>query len=253
MKTCVIYANCQADGLELFLRRAGFPYEIKSFKNYQMLLKEQSIADLVEAAKKCDVFLYHHTPEEKYGEHSSEYFIRAVIPKHAVHAGIPYAYNAGMFPMLGYGGGTYQCERVVESLKGRELKAVLAEYEGGIFDFKLDERFEECIRIQKEREATLEIKLTDWMNQNRNQRLFLNENHPTSVVFTEMARRVFIQIEGRDPGPIHYYGFNDANLPCELPVSEYIIHHYGWKEKAHWTAHAHYRALLALGWKEGNP
>lgn len=252
MKSCVIYANCQADGLALFLKRAHFPYDIQTFKNYQLILGEQSHDDLREAAASCDLFIYHPTAEADHGDASSDFYVRSVIPKSANHIAIPYAYNTGCFPLLGHGGKTYHAALVNASLRGRPLDAVLGEYEAGVFDFQMRRRFFDDVAEMIRREETMAVKISDWIVTNSNLRLFLNENHPSSVLFAELARRVFQVAVGHDCGTIPCDGENDANLPCTLPISQYAVKEFGWREKAHPAAHKDYRMLLELAWEEAN-
>lgn len=248
---CCIYANCQAGGLAHFLAKAAFPYDIEVFHNYQLILGEQSPAALKESASRCDLFIYQPTREMKHGELSAEYYIEKVIPKHARAVSFAYQYNYGFFPLIGHGDGVLGTEYIESFLKTNSLHTVLGAYDQGVMDFGLWPRFLYCAHEQAKREMECDIKMTDWIVQNRHKRLFLTFNHPCSILFAALAERVMEHLGFMIP-PIQWSHYNEANLPCEVPMSPYVINKFGWWEEPSEHAAHYYRALLEKAWHKVN-
>lgn len=253
-KLCVLFANCQAFGLAHFLNKAGFPYETQVFENYKLILGEQSPAALKESAGACDLFLYQPTREMKHGELSAEYYIEKVIPKHARAVSFGYQVQMGFFPLIGHGDGVLGTEYIEPFLKTNDLHTVLGAYDQGGMDFGLWPRFLYCAHEQAKREMECDIKMTDWIVQNRHKRLFLTFNHPCSILFAELAYRVMNHLEllGDASLPPSCLSYNEANLPCEVPMSPYVIRQFGWREEPSEHAASYYRTLLEIAWHKVN-
>lgn len=245
---CCIFANCQAHGLRHFLAKAAFPYEIDVYQNYQIILKEQSPDALREAASQCDLFIYQPTREMKHGELSSEFYIEEVIPKLADTLAFPYIYNTGHFPLCGHGDGIIGLEDLRDICRDCSKEMVLGLYGKGLLDFGLWPRFLACAQEQAKREAVCDVTMSDWMMDNRDKRILLTFNHPTSITFAALARRVFLALNLPDPGEIPWTHWNECNLPCAVPVSPYVIETFKWREQPDPEAHAYYRQLVEKAW-----
>lgn len=252
MKRATIFSNCQADGLAHFLRKAGFPYEIEVFRNYQIILREQTPEALHESASKCDLFIFQPTREEKHGPLSSEYYVEKVIPKTARTIAFPYLFNHGFFPLVAHGESFIGMD-AMDAVYWRMPKAqLLALYDTGMVDFALWPRFLTCLAEQAKREQICDIALTHWIAANRNRELFINFNHPASELFAELAREVISIVNDAEAPPIPVGHPNEAGLPCDLPVSQYVIHEFDWQRPSDATAQEHYRKLLEQAWQKAN-
>ena len=65
-------------------------------------------------------------------------------------------------------------------------------YDNDEIDFKYEERFQECIGILQEKEKNCDIKIADYIINNRfKKRLFLTHYHPCANILIEAARQVF--------------------------------------------------------------
>ena len=93
--------------------------------------------------------------------------------------------------------------------------------------------------------------MADWIADNRNKRLFLTYNHPCSILFAELSRRVMQHLD-LPSGDIPWTHYNEANLPCEVPVSRHVINTFGWREKESQHAPHYYRGLLEKAWQLAN-
>jgi len=249
----VIFGNCQSFGLAHFLRKAKFPYDIKVFENYKLILKEQTPEALRESAAQCDLFIAQPTREMAHGELSAEYYIEKVIPKTAQVITFPYCVNNGFFPLIGHGDGFMGTAEMSADYWKLSKDCLLAMYDTGLIDFALWPRFLACAAEQARREQQCDIRLSTWIINNRHLPLFLNFNHPSSLLFAELAREVISFVNDAEAPEIHVHGLNEANLPCDLPFSSYVIEEFNWQIQANPFAHAHYRKLLGMAWDKGNP
>lgn len=248
MKTCVVYANCQGDGLKKFLPMLGFPYEIIVYRNYQMILGEQKWEDLIRDAKQAEIFIYQ--PVEKRHEKFSTDFVLDEIPGSVRRLSFAYVYNHGVHPLTEHGGKFPGAHRIDANYWQMPKGHVLALYDQGAFHFNLRARFLESLEEQARREQACDLKLTGWMRQNRHRRMLLNVNHPATNLFWELSVRVMDalglpkKIEKMPNLPENVVG-----LPCTLPLSKYVIDAYSMTRSPDPPAHHYYRNLLGQLWE----
>lgn len=250
MKRCCIFANCQADGLAHFLRKAEFPYQIETFLNHQLILGETNPAALTESAKHCDLFIFQPTKELKHGPLSSEFYIEKIIPKTSQNISFPYIYNHGMFPLIGHGDGFMGMAEMNPDYWKLPKDQLLYDYDNGLMDFALWPRFMHCAAEMAKREQDCDVRLSSWIVDHRHVELFLNFNHPSSILFAQLAREVISIVLGTEAAPIRVDHLNEANLPCDLPLSQYVIDEFNMRLNANPYAHQHYRKLLELAWEK---
>jgi len=246
MKKCVIYSNCQADGLALFLPMMGFDYQITIYRNYQIILGEQSMADLERDAKQCDLFIYQPT-NDKHGDSSSENMLTK-IPVHAETISFAYVYNHAYFPLTEHGSKRIGAEFINEGYWVMPLNELLSHYDNGTMNFALWPRFLHCLAEQARREEHTDLKLTKWMFEHRNERILLNVNHPTSSMFVELSAQLMwaLEIPVKPFKADHLE--NLTGLPCTLPHSEYVSKEFGIQRQTDHDAHNYYRGLLKGEW-----
>lgn len=253
MKKCVIYSNCQADGLALFLPKMGFPYEITVYRNYQMILGEQRIEDLQRDAATADLFIFQPT-NDKHGDSSSENMIE-LIPVGCKVISFAYVYNHGLHPLTEHGGRFVGSEFMADDYWLLDLPQLLYLYDRGEIDFALWPRFLHCLAEQARREQDTDIKITKWMFDHRERRILLNVNHPTTLMFVEIAKQImqFLDIlpDWRD-APGLYDDENRTGLPCTIPFSEYVRKEFHSYRDTDPEAHDFYRGLLAKAWEKEN-
>jgi hypothetical protein len=244
MKT-VIYANCQADGIKLFLHRMGFPFEITVFRNYQMILGEQKIEDLEREAKDCDLFIYQPT-NDKHGDSSSENIL-ATLKTTTQTISFAYFYNHGLHPLTEQGTKFPGIEFIPREVWDLPIYEIMRQYDDQEFDFHLWERYLFCLQEQATRESKCDLKLTRWMNENQSTRLLLNVNHPTSKVFIELARQIMERLE-LAIRPVGDVPENLTGLPCTLPFAAEVANVFGIKRTPDPEARTYYRNLLRQCW-----
>ena len=246
MKRCVIYSNCQADGLALFLPKMGFPYEITVYRNYQLILGEQNPQHLKKDCATADLFIYQPTLPQ-HDEFSSD-FMLSLLPDDCDTLSFAYIYNHGMFPLVEHNDEFRGSEFMSPHYWTYSLQTVLALYDLGDIDFNLWERFLFCLTEQAKRERDCDLKLSKWMMENRDRRLLLAANHPTSLVFIELAEQIMKAVGRAIPfigGP---FAENETGLPCSVPHSNYVTEEFGMGNKPDPEAHTFYRLMLQRAW-----
>jgi len=142
-------------------------------------------------------------------------------------------------------------EDLRDVLLARDKEDILAEYDRGDFDFRFWPRHLHCAAEQAKREVHCDVKMSEWMMENRKHRLLLAFNHPSSALFAELTSRV-MKAAGLPDIHIPWSDPNEVNLPCTVPVSRYVVEHYGWKVNPDPEAHTYYRELLAIAWEKAH-
>lgn len=212
-KLFVSYANCQSIGICHFLKKTPMAqhYDFKLWNNWQIVLKEQDPAGLLEDAERADVFLYQPT-DAMYGALSTGVFCNEVVPKDCIKISYPYIFNTGFFPIVKSGKfwtGDWWLHMAKESPEN-----LVKLYDNGMMQpFDCARRFAENLAEQSRREAGCTIKLAPWILENfQTQHLFLLCNHPASALLIEAARRILV-LAGYDDMEIPITHPNEAALP----------------------------------------
>jgi Polysaccharide biosynthesis enzyme WcbI len=247
-KLCLIYSNCQGDGLVHFLKRAGLEreYDFVVWHNWQLMLGEQRPDDMLVSVQQLrqrgGVAIFQPTNSfdcEKLG--MSVPGTVELFPKDG-YAGVeeisfPYNYNHGFFPFVkmgpGWDGwiGSEQVKEFAKHATSREARDNLIKaYFGDRLHYDCARRFIECLAEQSRRERECDIQMVPWILDNYWQhRLFLTYNHPTSVLFAEMARLV---IEKLDLG-WHWFSYlpgideNEAGMNGVQPLHPAVVRELG--------------------------
>lgn len=227
---CLVFANCQGLGLAHFLRKANFPFEIRTFENYRFILKEQDPAEFKELAKRADVFIYQPT-HPKYDDLCAQNIVDGVLPKHCKTVSFPYLFNSGIAPLLEHGQDICGAEYVRALMDVCSNEEILQRYEDGTINFGMTARFLACAAEQARREVFCDIKMAPWMVDNRHLFLMFTANHPTSHVFWQLAWQTVLEVGTYSFVNLHEFNkpvhWNEVGLPCQLPVSRYTIKEFG--------------------------
>lgn len=231
MKRCTIYANCQGDGIAHFLRKTAMAehYEFKVWRNYQLMLGEQTAAGLMEDVTSADLFIYQPTPGFlcKCGAEvpSTDEMVKRLKPR-TMALSFSYQFNTGFFPIVKSG----------KWWTGRELDGLafcgaplLEMYDNGeILSFDCALRFAENLAEQSRRERECVMKFVPFILENfQSKHLFVMHNHPASALFVEMAQTVLRFVEPKWDVPIAYDHPNESNLPGYHAVHPAVIRELG--------------------------
>ncbi len=232
MKVC-IYANCQGDGVAHFLRKSSKApdLDISVHRNFQLMLGEQSPADLLAAVSEADVFIYQPTDAfpAKDGTivRSTDDMVAELFrgrPEHAIS--FAYQLNTGFFPIV-KSGKWWTGDEVLEIARGSVWFDVVTCYDRNMLNYDCARRFIENLAEQARREETTTIKMAPWILQNyRTKHMFLLHNHPASALLEELTHQILFQFKSC-LDRVHYDGPNDANLPGYHAVHPAVIKELG--------------------------
>lgn len=259
MKT-VIWANCQGCGVEYFLRKSGWPGDVRCYRNFMVYLGQEPFSAVENAVRACDLLLAQPTDPNKTVHELTMRLVHEVLPKsarvlyfqpvacHAYFPLVPDGGKHGVIPPVSYFG----FEDIEPLLATHTLQEVLAEYDSGKMDFRCRWRLQDSIVEQTRREVPCNIRVSGYMMQNHQKRLFLSQNHPTSRIMAEMARQVWKLALDRDVQP-EWSCDNEIALPCSEPLSQYVINELAMDGYvANPRAHEHFRNMLHGAWNLAN-
>lgn len=265
---CCLYGNCQMDGILHFLRKTPLAseFDFKVWHNWRLvLLEEEFTPEFLQSVSESSVFIYQPTGEflNVKGEMipSTDFILANHVRPDAIKISLPYVWNSGFFPILkaapSFEG--WLTGREVKSLCRCDPATLLENYDFGdacLLNFDCALRFAECLAEQSRREQTCDIKMADFILANfQTQRLFLTQNHPSSVLFVELTKRIIWRlimsgVEMRDgtwnikcSPDISWTDINEANLPGALPVHPAVVSELRLKYAAD-ADYSYYRKLL---------
>ena len=93
------------------------------------------------------------------------------------------------------------------------LNEILELYKQNKINFNYQKRWDYTNNILQEKEENCDIKIVDFIKQNfSKQRLFLLENHPTSIIFINIVNQILEKLKIPKINS-NNYNLNDANLP----------------------------------------
>ena len=163
--------------------------------------------------------------DDKYGKISTKNILKILKPK-CKTISFPYIYNNSFYPVKGPLVIKDSCRKkpcsvifnnseIITHLidKKYTLNEILKLFLENKIDFNYQKRWDNTNNILQEKEEKCDVKIVDFIKQNFNkQRLFLLENHPTSVVFINVVNQI-LEIIKIPQINLSNYGINDANLP----------------------------------------
>ena len=238
----VLYANCQADGIAHFLKKTPLAAEIKVWHNWQVLMKEQPLAGLLDDLRSADVLIFqpcrdgYICVDNVHVPGTDELIQRYVRPGCAL-VSFAYQFNHGFFPILKVAPGRAGFITGDDVLSWHNSGA-LREYDADCFIFDCARRFIECLAEQSRREALCSVRMADWILGNyQEKRLFLTQNHPSSGLFVELTKRIMTVMGQLLPDywdKVYFSGLsseveNEAGLPGTLPVHPAVVRELGLK------------------------
>lgn len=231
MLNIVIYANCQARGVEVILKMyldsMGVASTFHVFENYVTLAGEAELDMAV--IQTADVFIYQPI-NDKYGEKSTAHLLK-LLPAHCKTIAFPYVYNDALWTVV-HDGVDFRGRQAIDELRaqGKSITEVLNLFESGGIDFRQRERFVHSILALKEREAQCDVVVSNFLVDHvSKQKLFLTQNHPTTAVFVHLVNQM-IRLLGYD-GAVSADGLplNLAKLPGEWFHTQYDCDSFGFE------------------------
>ncbi len=233
----VYYSNCQYAGIHYFLQKTlNGPVDITHLENYSFIKYKKQIP--IDCLKQADIFIYQPI-DKRHGIYSTDKTIENNImfylsPK-CKTISFPYIYNSALWCLIppanidGYVGeypdiDKYINRESIEQLKsqGYSLDDVLRMYSNNEIDFDYENRFDNSVKILKEKESICDVKVTDFIVKHiRTRKLFFTQNHPTTCVFVHIANQVLSILGHNHKYDEFAYPDNVINLPGEWPTTTY--------------------------------
>lgn len=252
-KLCLIYSNCQGDGLRHFLGKTPFAeeYRFETFHNWQGILLEQPFSDMERWAKECDLLIYQPTGELEcisgFKIPSTDTMFQSGFFKAERRISFSYIYNHGFFPIMKIGqgpGGIITGRQLHDLAKIHRWGELRTQYENGRLHYDCIGRFANCLAEQYCREKSTDIKLCPFILQEfQSQKLFLSENHPTSAVFAHAAELIYWHLYQKVI-VVPVSGENEINLCGAQPVHHSVARELGLRYEPDAVALSHYRVTL---------
>ena len=191
---CILYTNCVGSlGLKPIFNTHP---SIKSIIYYHNYIEDEYPTD--EELINCDLFIFQYSSKESIDKYTSK------LPVHCKQISFPYIYDDGTFS-IHYGTGGFT---VIDKLlkKGHSKDEILTMYDDNLIDFELPERRKKSIEILKKKEICCTIKISDFIESNRDKPLFFTHNHPTIILTIELCNRICAYLNIK-PFEIHTPGW----------------------------------------------
>lgn len=221
----VIYANCQGIGISYFLKKSIYVlnnYDINHIRIDDLVLKKNNINyNLISDA---DIFIYQPL-DDKHENISTNNILKLLKPE-CKKISFPYIYNNSFYPVKGplvikNSHRSKPCSIIFDNSviitdlidNKYTLNEILELYKQNKINFNYQKRWDYTNNILQEKEENCDIKIVDFIKQNfSKQRLFLLENHPTSIIFINIVNQILEKLKIPKINS-NNYNLNDANLP----------------------------------------
>jgi hypothetical protein len=186
--------------------------------NFQSIQSEETLP--YNDIESCDLFIYQPI-DDRHGVYSTKE-VNTHLKPGCKTISFPYLYNYAFWECLCYADGDYDIamdkyihlnHKPITKWKDRGLSFEQIEkmIRSKNFDWDFKERYEHSQQVLRDKEATCDIKVADFIDQNhRTQLLFYTNNHPSLVMLTHVAKQM-IELLDHDP----------SFLPHELPYPDY--------------------------------
>jgi hypothetical protein len=191
--------NCQNNGLKTFLsysQEFNDTFETKWYANWQLIENQSSIP--MKDVQEADLFVYQPLKPE-HGCYSTDPTIEGSIGYYVNDKCIkithPYVFSSAFWPIVQAGKnqnrwfGNESIDKLLNS--GLDKNGILDLFYKNKIDWEYKKRFEGSIKILKNKESITDMKISDFIEKNfKNQLLFLIPQHPTSIIFLNLANQV---------------------------------------------------------------
>ena len=235
--------NCHSNGLIHYLNKSSEfknTFSVKQYANWEMIKNKDSVPtkDIMES----DLFIFQPLAEA-HGCYSTDPTVKdsigSFVKDTCTKISYPYTYSSAMWPLCQ--AAKYQNRwfgwNSIHKLKEQNLNDndILHLYRTNKIDWEYSIRFEESIKILKEKELLTDIKVSDFIVNNiQSNLLFLIPQHPTSVVFIYLANQILKKLKMDPIGENEYSDINEVGLPDstydiisgKFPVHSSAIMHY---------------------------
>lgn len=191
--------NCQNGGLKTFLLHSqefSNTFETKWYANWQLIENQSSIP--MKDVQEADLFVYQPLRPE-HGCYSTDPTIEGSIGYYVndncIKITHPYVFSSSFWPIVQAGKnqsrwfGNESIDKLLSN--GLNKSEILDLFYKNKIDWEYKKRFEYSIQILKNKESITDMKISNFIEKNfKNQLLFLIPQHPTSIIFLNLANQV---------------------------------------------------------------
>lgn len=234
MKQCLLFGNCQCSGVKKFLEFSTFYsiYEVHQFANWEMIQNGEHLP--IQLLKEADLVIYQplsdvHGCYSTDRSHPHSFF--HLLKPDCKTISFPRIHNNAIFPLF------HKNEKNVMygSIKNKvsSLEELLHLYDANQLDFDFDQRMKKNYEVALQKDSQCDVKIADFIYNNLSKhKLFLTQDHPTSIVFDEVTRQICVLLNlTYKPLPVeeNITGLQDSvyhNVSCQYPISRYSICHF---------------------------
>jgi hypothetical protein len=195
----ITFGNCQAGYLCSLLSQSILDDNVKiSFLSSNTRTGDKKDDDeIIQEISTCDLLIC-----QSLGEHHgkiSHKNIQKIMKPGSKIIRFPYIFNSGISSLLhapfsasnAYGEIYGKAHIISLFNKGFTKQQVIDMFKRGEIDFDLNNRFLNSLSEMEKREAHLEIKLSQYIQNNyKKTKLFITHNHPEPVLFYELIRKI---------------------------------------------------------------
>lgn len=236
MKKILFIGNCQNTGIIHFLKKSEYfekNFEIKQYANW-MLIENQCEIPMADI-QSANVFVYQPL-RPVHGCYSTdptvEGSIGSYVKEDCLKISYPYIFSSAMWPIIQAGqnqnrwfGGEILDSLVSQGLSTQDIINLLLENN---INWGYQNRFYTSIEILKGKESITDIKISDFILENyKKQLLFLIPQHPTSIVFLNVANQILKKLNIDQLSDEVIEGVNDINVEdstYNLPSCMFPLH-----------------------------
>ncbi|HIJ91448.1 MAG: WcbI family polysaccharide biosynthesis putative acetyltransferase [Desulfobulbaceae bacterium] len=223
---CIIFSNGQGLGVQHFLNKSPHfanYYDIIFLCNYKSEWQEKKIPS--ELLKNASVVIYQdllnndrHLKFKDIGKfiHSSSRLIS-----------FPNIYFSGLWPFFEEGANILSGEEILDDInKGEGFKSLIRKFCSLSLELDFDKRFSNSKQQLIHNESNTDIKISDFILEHiHKEKLFLTQNHPTSIVFAYLVNQI-LSLLNFPRISCDCTNTNEANLPGYWPISPYDSNYY---------------------------
>jgi hypothetical protein len=214
--------NCHCSGLVYYLNKClefKNTFNVKQYANWQMIANKESVP--VKDIQTADLFIFQPLPEV-HGCYSTdptvENSIGSFVKKNCIKISFPYTYSSALWPLCqpGQNQNRWFGWNCIHKLKeqGLNQKDIINLYKTNQIDWEYSIRFEQSINILKEKESKTDIKISNFIIDNFNNKLlFLIPQHPTSIVFIHLTNQILKKLNMNLIDINEYTDINEVGLP----------------------------------------
>lgn len=235
-KSALFIGNCQNWGVIHFLNKSEDfvkNFQIINYTNWQLIENKCEIpmADI----KSADLFIYQ--PLRKvHGCYSTDPTIKGSIGYYVkdecIKITYPYIFSSAMWPIVQakenenrwFGG------EVIDNLvrNGFTKDQIVSLFLSNKIDWNYHSRFNESLKILKNKESITDIKVSSFILENlTNELLFLIPQHPTSIIFWYVANQILDRLNFKKLEYDIIDGVNDpkiADSTYHIPSGMFPLH-----------------------------